>query len=633
MRCLLSRSLVVLCGLSLLACASAQRKKAVSMPTEGWSIRSPGGQITVEVRSFIPQGVAEYPSQPRLYYRAFVGGGDARFEMLRWSPLGITRADADFTDDLRFIGDKQSQVTETYTMARGKRIEVSKTGVEQVLSFETPQQARLDLVVRVFDDGFGLCYRFPEGEGERVSITREITGFRMAEGLRATLLPAFEPGTGVASAEWMMDLAVGTPAPTGASWALPALFSSADGSRWALLAESGVAPGHAIMGLAAKSDGGLYRLRFPHPDEESGRGAIHSSGALPWSTPWRVIIMSDHLATLVESTLLTDLAPAASAVEVQPGNAVWPLAGRDARAGREAVNLAASLNWGYAMLSATWPSMEGGTWSALAKEAAAKKVGLLIGSREAGAVPWPAFAKAGLKGARVSVPTSGKPEVVRSLLTMLEEARKANQVVELEGRIAPAGWDRTYPNLLGSTEWRSGSARNGARQARQNTIEPFTRNIGGPMRPMPLSFKHSSRPAPMTYGHMLGSAVVFESGLTTLVESAAGLPKEATEILAGLPAAWDETRLLEGDPGHTVIIARRAGRTWYVGGLNGDSGKKKREVPMELVGTGLYQMVLVADGPTPTELLVTKRERNATDTQGIKFLPYGGFLMRLSPQR
>jgi len=53
---------------------------------------------------------------------------------------------------------------------------------------------------------------------------------------------------------------------------------------------------------------------------------------------------------------------------------------------------------------------------------------------------------------------------------------------------------------------------------------------------------------------------------------------------------------------------------------------------MELLGTGLFDMVLVADGPSATELLVTKRQRNATDVQGIKMAPYGGFLMRLVPQ-
>jgi alpha-glucosidase len=90
--------------------------------------------------------------------------------------------------------------------------------------------------------------------------------------------------------------------------------------------------------------------------------------------------------------------------------------------------------------------------------------------------------------------------------------------------------------------------------------------------------------------------------------------------------------LLDGDPGHTIIIARRNGRTWYVGGLNGDAATKTRAVPMELLGTGIFNMLLVADGSSPTELVVTKRQRNATDVQGIKMAPYGGFLMRLVPE-
>ena len=234
---------------------------------------------------------------------------------------------------------------------------------------------------------------------------------------------------------------------------------------------------------------------------------------------------------------------------------------------------------------------------------------------------------------RVAVSTSGKPEVVGSLLALLEEAGKRHLLVEFEGRIPGAGWDRTYPNLLSATVWRSGApGRDWARQARQNLIEPFTRNAVGPMEPMPIAFGEPARRSPMTWGHELGMSVVFESGLRSFVDSEGAIPKEAVKLLSGLPSAWDETRLIDGDLGHTVIIARRKGRTWYVGGLNGDAVVKTRTVPMELLGTGLFDMILLADSSTPTELVVTKRQRHATDVQGIKMAPYGGFLMRLVPE-
>ncbi len=627
----------------LLSCASTVNKGMPVVPSDGWVIPSPGGVVTVQVRYFSLAGTADYPAQPRLYYRVTLGGGEARAEMLRWSPLGITRKDADFTDDLRFLGESQRQVTDDYTLPRGKRSHFSSTGVEHVLSFETPQKARMDLIVRAYDSGFAFRYHFPETNSERVTVASEGTGFRFLPAARAILLPQYQPGASQAEggpAEWLTDVPAGTAAPAGAGWALPALFASADGAHWALLAESGLAAGHAALGLAAKSDGEIYRFHFPHPDEEAGRGDVQPNSTLPWSSPWRVVILSDGLAGIVESSLVTDLgapAPAGAGNWVRPGNVAWRTGGLEPASssrGARGMDLAAAMGWGYAGSSAGGPGGGKGAWHKLVHAAASKKVGLLVESRGVAALPLAELASAGLKGVRVSVSTSGKPDVVASLLALLEEAGKRHLLVEFEGRIPGAGWDRTYPHLLSATVWRSGAPEpDGARQARQNLIEPFTRNAVGPMEPMPIAFGEPARRSPMTWGHALGMSVVFESGLRSFVDSEGMIPKEATKLLSGLPSAWDETHLVDGDPGHTVIIARRKGRTWYVGGLNGDAAAKTRNVPMEILGTGLFDMILVADGPTATELVVTKRQRNATDVQGIKMAPYGGFLMQLQPER
>jgi alpha-glucosidase len=630
--------------LGLVTCAPTVHKGAPVIPPDGWAISSPGGLVGVQVRYFSLTGTADYPAPPRLYYRVTMGGGEARIEMVRWSPLGITRKDADFADDLVYLGESQARVTDDYTLPRGKRSHFSNTGVEHVISFETSQKARMDLIVRAYDDGFAFRYRFPETNPERFAATGEATGFRFMPAAHATLLPAYEPGASRGAggpADWMTDVPAGTAAPAGASWALPALFASADGAHWALLAESGLVAGHAALGLAAKSDGEIYRFRFPHPDEEAGHGDVQPAFSLPWSTPWRVVILSDGLAGIVESSLVTDLgAPAAAgAVDwIRPGNLAWRTgAGRIEPASSgpaaHAADLAASMGWGYALLSAGWPSGNKAAWHKLVHAAAGKKVGLLIGPRDAAALPLAELATAGLKGVRVAVSASGKPDVVGSLLALLEEAGKRHLLVEFEGRIPGAGWDRTYPHLLSATLWRSGAPeRDGAKQARQNVIEPFTRNPVGPMEPTPIAFGNSAHRSAMTWGHGLGLAVVFESGLRAFVDGEGAIPKEAVKLLSDLPSTWDETRLIEGDPGHTVIIARRNGRTWYLGGLNGDATAKTRPVPMELLGTGLFNMTLLADGPSATELLVTKRERNATDVQSIKMEPYGGFLMRLVPE-
>ena len=630
--------------LGLGSCAPTINKGAPVAPPDGWMIVSPSGLLTVQVRQFSPTGTPDYPTQPRLYYRVAFGGGEAKTEILRWSPLGITRKDADFTDDLRYLGESQRRVTDDYTLPRGKRSHFSNTGVEHVLSFETPQKARMDFIVRAYDDGLAFRYHFPEINSGPFTVTGEATGFRFMPDARAVLLPQYDPGASRdpdGAAEWMTDLPAGTAAPAAARWALPALFASPDRARWALLAESGLVAGHAALGLAGKSDNEIYRFRFPHPDEEAGRGEVQPKSALPWSTPWRVVIVSDGLAGLVESSLVTDLgAPALAGAGdwVRAGNLARHMgaSGLDRASLGQGVRLAehaASLGWGYALLSAAWPSGGGSSWHQMVRAAASKKVGLLVGPRDAAGLALAEFAAAGLKGVRVAVSASGKPDVVESLLVLLQEAGKRHLLVEFEGRIPGAGWDRSYPHLLSATVGHSGAPeRDGASQARQNAIEPFTRNVVGPMESMPIAFHSPARPSSMTWGHELGMTVVFESGLRCFADSEGAIPKDAVSLLSGLPSAWDETRLLDGDPGHTVIIARRKGRTWYVGGLNGDAAAKTRAVPMELLGTGLFNMILVADGPSATELVVTKRQRNATDVQGIRMAAYGGFLMRLVPQ-
>jgi len=123
-------------------------------------------------------------------------------------------------------------------------------------------------------------------------------------------------------------------------------------------------------------------------------------------------------------------APAAAAADwVRPGNVVrHPGASGLERAslgpGVHLADLAASMGWGYALLSAQWPSGGGSTWRKLIRTTASKKVGLLVGLRDAAGLPLTEFATAGLKGVRVAVSASGKPDVVESLLALLEEAGK-----------------------------------------------------------------------------------------------------------------------------------------------------------------------------------------------------------------
>jgi alpha-glucosidase len=150
----------------------------------------------------------------------------------------------------------------------------------------------------------------------------------------------------------------------------------------------------------------------------------------------------------------------------------------------------------------------------------------------------------------------------------------------------------------------------------------------------PVTFSHVKNRHHTSFGHELALSVVFESGLQHLADSAQSylsLPEDVRRFLAGVPAAWDETRLLDGEPGKHAVVARRLGRSWYVGGINGAPEVKKVAVPLDLLGNGTFDMLLIADGRTESTFLVTKRQRNGLDLQAVEMRPYGGFAMRLVP--
>ena len=46
------------------------------------------------------------------------------------------------------------------------------------------------------------------------------------------------------------------------------------------------------------------------------------------------------------------------------------------------------------------------------------------------------------------------------------------------------------------------------------------------------------------------------------------------EFLSQVPVVWDETRVLKASVGEYVVVARRSGDTWFIGGMTGEKGQK-----------------------------------------------------------
>jgi hypothetical protein len=80
------------------------------------------------------------------------------------------------------------------------------------------------------------------------------------------------------------------------------------------------------------------------------------------------------------------------------------------------------------------------------------------------------------------------------------------------------------------------------------------------------------------------------------------------------PVVWDETKLLAGYPGEDCVIARKAGDTWYIGGINGTNEKKSWEIDLSRLEGSDFSGIVITDGETEKQFswseLTIKPETN-----------------------
>ncbi len=639
--------------------------RSEALAQKEWRIPSPEGKVVFTLELADP-GAAPYPTgKERLYYRIECAGK----EVIGRSPLGIVRQDQAFVDGLTFGSAGQVTLADSnYTLPHGKRMALRDRFNGQVLTFKGQAGAALEVDVRAYDDGAAFRYRFPEKDGEKRLVLEEITGFRLPSGSKCWLHPydkATEYSPAYETYYYEDGIAAGTSSPNAEGWAFPVLFRAGDGGPWGLLTESGLDRSYCGSRLAKAAPENVYRIRFPDEAEGNQTGAVCPSSVLPWATPWRVVISSSEVAGIVESTLIENVSPPSKLKDtgwIKPGRASWSwLSDHDSPQDcvklKKFVDLAAEMGWEYSLVDANWTIMKNGTLHDLAGYAKSRGVGLLLWYNSGGAHNYVSEKPRGLmdhrsvrrkefkwlrdlgvKGVKVDFFQSDKQNIIGLYQDILEDAAEFQIMVNFHGCTLPRGWSRTYPHLMSMEAVRGEECysfdRNfTARAPVHNATLPFTRNAVGPMDYTPVMFKDNVYPHLTTAAHELALPLVFESGILHFagsVEEYRELPEGPKDFLRRVPVAWDETRCLEGDPGKAVVIARRLGQDWFVGGINGRDAPRKVRVDLSFLGEGKRSLTRIEDG---AGLATRSEEIQAPGTLEIEMRPYGGFVLEIRPAR
>ncbi len=535
-------------------------------------------------------------------------------------------------------------ISENYQMLMGKKRDCKNEANEIVYTFVDDLQRPMHMRVRLYDDGVAFRY---ELEGlQHTAITEDMTTYHISEGTRRWFQQWNE------AYEDFFPMSV-----TGKGgkqhWGYPCLLQ--EDYVFALITEAGIERYNSASSLKNEQNPEDYHVSL---DENTQ----HYSGA--WNTPWRVIIIGKK-QDLVSSTLVTDVSAPCRLNDtswIHPGSVSWIYwaynhGSNDLNIIKEYVDMAKTLKLPYVMIDAEWDEMKNGATieEALqyAKDNGVKPL-LWYNSSTAWIKAWGApgphnklnapekrekeFAwleKMGVAGVKIDFFAGDKQETMEYCIDLLECAARHHLTVNFHGATIPRGWQRTYPNLLSTeavygAEWYNNKPDLTNRAACHNATLPFTRGIIGSMDYTPCTFSDSQHPHITTHAHELALPVLFESALMHWAdkpESYLAQPKEVQNFITNLPTTWDETRLLSGYPGESVVMARRKGSVWYVAGINGKDEPQKVAVDISPLAEGNAKVMLFEDSGKAYRPWKISSRKVSVLNNSMLLQPRGGFVM------
>lgn len=568
-----------------------------------WNLDSPDGAISVAVKD-----------GNSLQYTASLNGTT----VIEWSPLGISLTDRMFVENPTFESEETSTVDETYHLPSGKCSTYRNYCNELSLDFKNQDDEPFRIVFRAYNDA--VAYRYVlKGSGD-VEITGESSGFTLPAGATGWVQkphPAYEAAydKGTVGSDF-----------TSADLAFPALFETGAGA-WVLVSEAAVYYPYCACHFSS-SGGNSFTIKLA--DDQN------ITGSLPWETPWRVAIIGDSLGDIVESNVIEHLNPPCELDDVdwiKPGVSAWSWLTervRDTEQQKEFIDMAAEMQWHYNLIDCDWPDKVN------AEEAITygkqKGIGNILwyhhNVHESGMdAEFERIKQWGAVGVKVDYFNSDRASMMKVYEDIAIAAARHELIVNYHGATVPRGQRRRWPHLLA---WEAVAGDEYTfigkfyPDAEHDCELPFTRNVVGPM---------DYTPKLTTDAHELALSVIFECGIPHFGNNADSyLNSPAKPFLTDFPAAWDETRFIDGYPGEYVCLARRTGSEWFVAGITGHA-ERTLTVPLSFLEEGSYSVSIYRNGAGKNEIAVETITLESPGEFTTTLPAEGGFCFRVPDSR
>jgi alpha-glucosidase len=561
-------------------------------------------------------------------------------EIVSRSSIGIDTNRGDFTSGMTLVGSSRVVVDERYTLPQGKTSTYRNHANELVLRFTRSGQ-ELRVRFRAYDDGVAYSFAIP-GQGE-IQFRGESSEVNLA---------------GEKFTYWGEDY------PNNYGYETPLGPIEGDQMSNAVLAHL-EDRGHFVLIGQAATYGNYVQTHFErsgshfhysYPPDQARLGPITTT--LPFQSPWRMVIVSArNPGKIVESYLVENLNPptdpalldADGTVSdwVKGGRAMWDFIAGDRDKPRMWVDDVAKMGWEYYMADAGFANRFGGEDSvrAVTRYAATKGVGILgwahtreFDTYEKAAATLARYADWGLKGAKIDFfdqnTLSEDPkqwpnyeDTQRSLQMrdwIFRLAIRNHFLLELHGAMIPTGERRRYPHLM-TLEAVAGMEKRTPSVTNDLTI-PFTRNVMGPVSFTVIRFSKSLG----SHAYQMATPIVYEAGLMIYAEHGDTLLAwPGREMIEDMPNAWDETRYIDGLPGSHVVIARRKGQDWFIGGMT--ASPRTEQITLDFLPRGKEYDALLFRDDTHSSMQRETRRVNRSTRLSLPMLENGGFAVHLTP--
>ncbi len=558
------------------------------------------------------------------------------------SPLGVKMNFGDLSQGLTLKDCKTSTVKDAYSLKTIKQSQVSYEATEAVCQFTKDDKAALDVIFRVTGRDVAYRYKIYGSKKDMMSavVESEASSFVLPEGTTTFLCPQVKPMGGFArtypsyETSYTWDDAMGKNG-WGQGYTFPCLFKTPQG--WVIISETGTDGNY--VGCALKNDGGAkYSIDFPQAAEMDGWGTPTAKVALPALTPWRTMTIGTTLAPIVETTVANDLVQpkykASKAYTYGKGSWSWIIrmdGSCNYKEQKEYIDFSAAMGYRSVLVDAHWDSQIGYDKIAeLSRYAKSKGVGLFLWYNSNGfwndapqgprhkmdksaarrkEMKW--MQDNGILGIKVDFFGGDKQVMMQLYEDILTDANEFGLQVIFHGCTLPRGWERMYPNyvaseaVLASENLSFGQGACDA-EAKNGCTHVFIRNTVASMDwgGSTLNKRYSTGNDRGTYRrtsdvYALATAVLFQSSVQHFALAPNNLndaPAWAIDFMKQVPTTWDEVRFIDGYPGKYAIIARRAGNTWYVAGINADKQPLKKTITLPMFAKDT-QLTVYADDP------------------------------------